>query len=69
MISVFVDLRQWKATDIRNPRRYSVGTTLIAWMHAVHAGDSFGWPWRILVFVSGLLPAVFRATGFTLWLP
>lgn len=68
MISVFVDPWRKEAIEVRDPRNYSAGETLIAWMHAVHAGDSFGWPWRILVFISGLLPSIFVGTGLTLWL-
>jgi uncharacterized iron-regulated membrane protein len=68
MISVFVDPWRKQAIEIRDPRDYSVGESLIAWMHAVHSGDSFGWLWRILVFISGLLPSIFVGTGLTLWL-
>jgi uncharacterized iron-regulated membrane protein len=68
MISVFVDPWRKEAIEVRDPRDYSVGESVIAWMHAVHAGDSFGWPWRILVFISGLLPTIFVGTGLTMWL-
>lgn len=68
MISVFVDPWAKRVIEVRDPRGYSAGETVLAWMHAVHAGDGFGWPWRILVFLSGLLPSVFVGSGVTLWL-
>lgn len=68
MISVFVDPWANRVIEVRDPRAYSAGETALAWMHAVHAGDGFGWPWRILVFLSGLLPSVFVGSGITLWL-
>lgn len=68
MISVFVDPWANRVIEVRDPRAYSAGETALAWMHAVHAGDGFGLPWRILVFLSGLLPSVFVGSGITLWL-
>ena len=68
MISVYVDPWAKRALEVRDPRTYSAGEKTIAWMHAIHAGNGFGWSWRLLVFASGLLPAVFFGTGVTLWL-
>jgi uncharacterized iron-regulated membrane protein len=53
--------------EVRNPRLYSTGETIMAWQHAVHAGHGLGWVWKILVFLSGLLPAVFTVTGVSMW--
>ena len=66
-ISVFVD--PWRATvaELRDPRDYTTGETILAWQHALHAGAGLGFGWKILVFVSGLLPALFFATGMTMW--
>ncbi len=35
---------------------------------ALHFGQGLGWVWRILVCVSGLLPAIFAFTGVAMWL-
>ncbi|MGE5540633.1 MAG: PepSY-associated TM helix domain-containing protein [Gemmatimonas sp.] len=66
--AVFLDPRSGEVLEVRDPRQYSAGETVLAWQHAIHAGDGFGWPWRVLVFVSGLLPTVFVVTGFAHWM-
>jgi len=68
MIGVFVDPRSARVLEIRDPRQFTAGETVLAWQHAVHAGDGFGWPWRALVFVSGLLPTLFVGTGAAHWI-
>ena len=67
MITAFVDPWAGRVFEIRNPRDFTLGETILAWQHAIHAGDGFGWPWRLLVFVSGILPALFAGTGIGLW--
>jgi uncharacterized iron-regulated membrane protein len=67
-ISVFVDPWTGRVMEIRDPRHYSFGEKLIAWQHAIHSGNAMGWIWRLLVFLSGLLPALFVATGCAMWL-
>jgi uncharacterized iron-regulated membrane protein len=66
-ISVFVDPWRGTVAELRDPRDYTIGETILAWQHALHAGAGLGWTWKILVFVSGLLPALFFATGMTMW--
>ena len=38
----------------------------LAWMRPVHDG-TLGFVWRFLVFLSGLVPALFIVTGLTMW--
>lgn len=38
----------------------------LAWMRPVHDG-SLGFVWRFLVFLSGLVPALFIVTGLIMW--
>ena len=66
-ISVFIDPWRGNVAELRDPRDYTVGETILAWQHALHAGAGLGWGWKMLVFVSGLLPALFFATGMTMW--
>jgi uncharacterized iron-regulated membrane protein len=67
-VNVFID--PWKQTilEIRDPRHYSIAETIIAWQHAIHAGEAFGWIWRLLVFIGGLMPALFAYTGVSMWM-
>ncbi|NDC64945.1 MAG: PepSY domain-containing protein, partial [Planctomycetia bacterium] len=52
----------------RDPRSYTLGETIMAWQHALHAGEGLGWTWKILVFLSGFLPPLFAVTGVSMWL-
>ena len=39
----------------------------LAWMRPVHDGGELGPLWRFLVFLSGLVPALFVTTGIIMW--
>ncbi|WP_211112521.1 PepSY-associated TM helix domain-containing protein [Azospirillum sp. SYSU D00513] len=68
-ITAFVD--PWtgpRVAELRDPRAYSVGETIMAWQRALHAGQGLGWSWKILVFLSGVLPPLFAVTGTAMWL-
>jgi uncharacterized iron-regulated membrane protein len=54
--------------ELIDPRRFAPAQTVLAWLGAVHFGQGLGWVWRILVCVSGLLPAIFAFTGLAMWL-
>jgi uncharacterized iron-regulated membrane protein len=51
-----------------DPQQFSAGESLLAAQHALHSGHGFGPLWKILVFLCGLLPALFAATGIAMWL-
>lgn len=68
MITAFVDPWTARVVEIRDPRGYSVGETIIGWQRALHAGAGLGWTWKILVFLSGILPPLFAVTGTAMWL-
>jgi len=67
-IIAFVDPWQRRVVELRDPKDYSFGERLVASMHAIHDGSGFGWLWRALVFLSGLLPAIFAVSGISMWL-
>jgi uncharacterized iron-regulated membrane protein len=67
MITVFVDPWARRVIEVLDPRRFSIGERILAWQHALHAGEALGWAWKILVFLSGLLPPLFVVTGVTMW--
>jgi len=66
--TVFVDPWSAKVLGVQNPNEYTAGETMLAWQRPLHAGDGWGWPWRILVFFSGLMPVVFAITGIWMWI-
>jgi len=58
-----------------DPRRKSVTSAasapldrFMAWQRPLHEGSGQGPLWRFLVFLSGLLPGLFVATGLSMWL-
>jgi uncharacterized iron-regulated membrane protein len=67
VISVFVDPWARRVIEVLDPRQFSIGERILAWQHALHAGEALGWAWKILVFLSGLLPLLFVVTGVTMW--
>jgi uncharacterized iron-regulated membrane protein len=60
----------WSAEliELINPRRSAPAQTVLAWQETLHFGGGLGWVWRILVCLSGLLPAIFAFTGTSMWL-
>jgi uncharacterized iron-regulated membrane protein len=67
-VIVFVDPWQRTIADLRDPSGYSFAERVVASMHAIHDGSGFGWIWAVLVFISGLLPALFAVSGVAMWL-
>lgn len=46
----------------------SIGDVFLDWQWPLHSGHAFGWPGRILVFLSGLACPVLYVTGVIRWL-
>jgi uncharacterized iron-regulated membrane protein len=67
-VNVFVDPWARRVVAIFDPHGFSAGERLLAAQHGVHAGEGLGPVWRVLVFLCGLLPALFTATGIAMWL-
>jgi uncharacterized iron-regulated membrane protein len=65
--TAFVDSYRKTIVAVRNPPGAPL-ENFIAWQRPLHAGHGLGEVWRALVFLSGLLPAVFFVTGLTMWL-
>jgi len=68
LVSVFVDPWAGRVVELRDPQTYSAGERIIGWQRALHAGAGFGWPWKIVVFLSGFLPPLFAGSGVAMWL-
>lgn len=60
--SVYVDPWRARVMAVRDP-----SANFIAWQRPLHQGMGFGAIWRALVFLSGLVPALFVVTGVTMW--
>ena len=66
-ITVIVDQGSRRVIETFDPRQFGLGERILAWQHALHAGQALGWVWKVLVFLSGLLPLLFALTGPTMW--
>ena len=53
--------------DVRDPAHGTGGDIFIQWQWPLHSGKVFGWPGRLLVFVTGLVCAVLFTTGVIRW--
>jgi uncharacterized iron-regulated membrane protein len=67
---VMVLVNPWthRMTGVFDPLDFNAGEAFLASQHALHSGQGCGLVWRVLVFVSGLFPALFAATGIAMWL-
>ena len=52
---------------IDDPRDYALADKVLNWQYALHFGVGMGWVWKILVFLSGVLPLALAITGVTMW--
>ena len=59
--TVLVDPYKGQVLDVRDS-----SSSFMAWMRPVHQG-SLGFVWKFLVFLSGLVPALFVVTGMVMW--
>jgi uncharacterized iron-regulated membrane protein len=66
-VSVLVDPWRKQVVATLDPADFSPGETLLAWQHALHAGQALGWGWKILVFLTGFLPLLFAVSGVLMW--
>jgi len=64
---VYVDPYRARVVAIRDPRRLGGLDGYLVWQKPLHVGEGLGPIWRLLVFLSGLLPLIFVITGFTMW--
>ena len=44
------------------------GDRIAQWMRWIHEGSNAGMLWRAIVFVCGVVPAIFAVTGALIWL-
>lgn len=66
-VTVLVDPWSRSVAATFDPTQFSAGETILAAQHALHSGHGFGLVWKILVFLSGLLPALFAVSGIAMW--
>lgn len=65
--NVWVDAHDARVLAVRDPHADGWGDVLLNWLHPLHNGEAFGMAGRLLVFASGLLPAILFVTGLVRW--
>jgi len=64
--TAYVDPWNAKIVAMRNASTNGADS-FMAWQRPLHQGSGWGALWRILVFLSGLLPSLFVTTGIVMW--
>jgi len=67
-VTVTVDPRDGSVVDVRDPARLPAGERVLAWQAPLHRGVGLGPVYRFVIFLTGLLPLLFAATGLAMWL-
>jgi uncharacterized iron-regulated membrane protein len=67
VINAVIDPYRSEVVQLRDPRTYKLGDTLMAWQRTVHDGRAWGPIWAFLVFFSGIMPPLFVVTGTAMW--
>jgi len=66
--TLWLDQYSGKILQEREPAKNAAGDTLLQWLYPLHSGEAFGLTGRILICISGLVPAVLYVTGLIRWL-
>jgi len=64
---VLVDGNAGSLVELRLPSGQHSGLTFTNWIYALHMANVFGLPYRIVVFLVGLVMTVLSVTGVYLW--
>lgn len=67
-LDVAVDQYSGEIVKVYDKSAGSSGDIFLDWQWPLHSGHAFGWPGRILVFLSGLACPVLYVTGAIRWL-
>ena len=67
-LRVLIGLRDGKVIDVVNPLEGKSGDRFIAALFPLHSGQLGGAAGRVIVALSGLLPALFFITGISAWI-
>jgi uncharacterized iron-regulated membrane protein len=66
-ILVALNARSGEVNFVDDPRNYSIGDKFLNLQHTLHFGIGLGWLWKVLVFVSGILPLALAITGLMIY--
>lgn len=64
---ITVDMATGDVVQDRHITQGSSGDTFMAWQLPLHSGKVFGWPGRIIIFLTGVMLCGMIITGLTIW--
>ena len=64
---VMIDGNTGRLNELRLPSGQHSGLTFTNWIYALHMANVFGLPYRIIVFLSGLVLTMLSVTGVYIW--
>jgi uncharacterized iron-regulated membrane protein len=64
---VWLDPADGTILAAREPAGRPAGDALLGWIFPLHSGQAFALPGRLIVFATGLLPALLLVSGFIVW--
>lgn len=64
---VWLDPADGTVLAVREPAGRPAGDALLGWIFPLHSGQAFALPGRLIVFATGLLPALLLVSGFIVW--
>ncbi len=64
---ITVDARSGEIVSDFHATSGSAGDVALVWQYPLHSGKAFGWPGRIVIFISGLAVAGLSVTGVLIW--
>jgi uncharacterized iron-regulated membrane protein len=67
-VTATIDPAGKRVLSLQDPRTASAGILVMGWLRALHFGEAFGLPWRILIALSGFVLPTMAVTGVILWL-
>ena len=62
-----VDPAGRRVISMQDPQAQGTAALVFGWLRALHQGDAFGTPWRLLVALTGVALPMMAVTGGTLW--
>lgn len=64
---IAIDATSGEILDDFHASSGTAGDQFLAWQYPLHSGKAFGWPGRIVIFLSGIVVTVFSVTGILIW--
>jgi uncharacterized iron-regulated membrane protein len=64
---VGIDASTGALTGIEVGTGHRAGNTFTSWIKGLHMAMVFGWPWKIVVTLMGVVVATLALTGVALW--